>query len=75
MIFHEHISPVGFAKCAPATRAGRGVLDEGSVPSIFWQPSAPRLKRQELINELKTGADIEGVALSNSEPVLSVRVK
>src|SRR6188472_2012550 len=30
------------------------VLDEGSVPSIFWQPSAPRLKRQELINELKT---------------------
>jgi len=51
------------------------VLDEGSVPSIFWQPSAPRLKRQELINELKTGADIEGVALSNPEPVLSVRVK
>ena len=51
------------------------VLDEGAVPSIYWQPSAPRLKRQELINELKTGADIEGVALSNSEPVLSVRVK
>src|SRR6476620_6624826 len=51
------------------------VLNEGSVPSIFWQPSAPRLKRQELINELKTGADIEGVALSNPEPVLSVRVK
>ena len=51
------------------------VLDEAAVPSIYWQPSAPRLKRQELINELKTGADIEGVALSNSEPVLSVRVK
>ena len=51
------------------------VLDEGAVPSIYWQPSAPRLKRQELINELKTGADIEGVALSNPEPVLSVRVK
>jgi Siphovirus Gp157 len=51
------------------------VLDEAAVPSIYWQPSAPRLKRQELINELKTGADIEGVALSNPEPVLSVRVK
>jgi hypothetical protein len=51
------------------------VLDEGAVPSIYWQPSAPRLKRQELLSELKTGAEIEGVALSNPEPVLSVRVK
>lgn len=51
------------------------VLDEAAVPSIYWQPSAPRLKRQELLSELKTGADINGVALSNPEPVLSVRVK
>jgi len=51
------------------------VLDEGAVPSIYWQPSAPRLKRQELLSELKTGAAVEGVALSNPEPVLSVRVK
>src|SRR5690242_81685 len=51
------------------------VLDEAAVPSIYWQPSAPRLKRLELLSELKTGADIEGVALSNPEPVLSVRVK
>lgn len=51
------------------------VLDEAAVPSIYWQPSAPRLKRQELLSELKTGADIEGVALSNPEPVLSVRTK
>src|SRR5262245_58062475 len=51
------------------------LLDEAAVPSIYWQPSAPRLKRQELLNELKTGADIDGVALSNPEPVLSVRVK
>jgi hypothetical protein len=51
------------------------VLDEAAVPSIYWQPSAPRLKRQELLSELKTGVDIEGVALSNPEPVLSVRTK
>lgn len=51
------------------------VLDEAAVPSIFWQPVAPRLKRQELITELKGGAEIQGVALSNSEPVLSVRVR
>jgi hypothetical protein len=51
------------------------VLDEAAVPSIYWQPVAPRLNRQELISELKEGADIKGVTLSNPEPVLSVRTK
>jgi Gp157 protein len=51
------------------------VLDEAVVPSIYWQASAPRLKRQELLSELKMGTEIEGVALSNPEPILSVRVK
>jgi hypothetical protein len=51
------------------------VLDETSVPSIFWQPVAPRLKRQELLTELKGGSKIQGVALSNPEPFLSVRVR
>ena len=49
------------------------VLDELAVPSIYWQPVAPRLNRQELLSELKEGADIKGVTLSNTEPVLSVR--
>ena len=35
----------------------------------------PRLNRQGLLNELKDGAEIQGVALSNPEPVLSVRTK
>jgi hypothetical protein len=51
------------------------VLDEKAVPSIYWQPVDPRLKRSELLNELKQGADIQGVALSNPEPVLSVRTR
>jgi len=51
------------------------VLNEDVVPSIFWEPSEPRLKRQELLSELKGGAVIEGVALSNPEPVLTVRVR
>jgi len=51
------------------------VLDEAAVPSIYWQPSEPRLNRQELLSELKEGADIKGVALSNPEPVLSVRTR
>ena len=51
------------------------VLDEAAVPSIYWQPSAPRLNRQGLLSELKDGADITGVTLSNPEPVLSVRTR
>jgi hypothetical protein len=51
------------------------VLDEAAVPSIYWQPVAPRLKRQELLSELKAGTDVQGVALSNPDPVLSVRVR
>jgi hypothetical protein len=51
------------------------VLDEAAVPSIYWEPREPRLNRQGLLNDLKGGADIKGVALSNPEPVLSVRTK
>jgi Siphovirus Gp157 len=51
------------------------VLDEAAVPSIYWQPVSPKLNRQELLNELKGGAEIEGVSLSNPEPVLSVRTR
>ena len=51
------------------------ILDEAAVPSIYWQEVAPRLDRQGLLNELKEGADIKGVTLSNPEPVMSVRVK
>jgi len=51
------------------------VLDEAAVPSIYWEPREPRLNRQKLANELKDGAEITGVALSNPEPVLSVRTR
>jgi Siphovirus Gp157 len=51
------------------------ILDEAAVPSIYWQPVAPRLNRQGLLSELKEGADVKGVTLSNPEPVLSVRTR
>ena len=54
---------------------GLMVIDEAAVPSIYWEPREPRLNRQELANDLKQGAEIAGVALSNPEPVLSVRTK
>jgi hypothetical protein len=62
---------VSIRPCMPALL----VLDEAAVPSIYWEPREPRLNRQELLNELKDGAEIQGVALSNPEPVLSVRTK
>ena len=51
------------------------VIDEAAVPSIYWEPREPRLNRQGLANDLKRGAEIAGVTLSNPEPVLSVRTK
>ena len=51
------------------------VLNEEAVPSIYWEPGQPRLKRQELALDLKGGTEVSGATLSNPEPVLSVRAK
>jgi hypothetical protein len=51
------------------------VLDEDAVPKTYWQPGEPRLKRQELANDLKQGEEITGASLSDPEPVLSVRTR
>ena len=51
------------------------VINEHAVPSIYWQPGEPRLKRHDLAHDLKQGAEIEGATLSNPEPVLSVRTR
>jgi hypothetical protein len=51
------------------------VIDEAAVPSIYWEPRDPKLNRQELVSDLKQGAEITGASLSNPEAVLSVRTK
>jgi Gp157 protein len=51
------------------------VLNEDAVPSIYWEPGKPRLKRQDLAHDLKQGLEVQGATLSNSEPVLSVRTR
>jgi hypothetical protein len=51
------------------------VVDEAAVPSIYWEPREPKLNRQGLVTDLKQGAEITGVTLSNPEPVLSVRTR
>ena len=49
------------------------VLNDKQIPETYWEPQPARLKRQELLAELKRGSAIPGVGLSNAEPVLSVR--
>ena len=51
------------------------VIDECAVPSGFWEQREPRLDRAGLLAELKNGAEVAGVQLSNPEPVLSVRAR
>ena len=51
------------------------VLDEASIPSIYWEPRDPRLDRASLAADIKQGAEIAGATLSNPEPVLSVRTR
>lgn len=62
------------ASLRPGT-ASLVVLDEASIPSIYWEPRDPRLDRASLTADLKQGTDIAGATLSNPEPVLSVRTR
>jgi hypothetical protein len=54
---------------------GLVVVSEHEIPEPYWLPREPRLDRVALINDLKRGAPVPGAALSNPEPVLSVRVR
>jgi hypothetical protein len=51
------------------------VTNEAEIPGRFFEPREPKLNRQALLADLKQGAQIAGAALSNPQPVLSVRTK
>ena len=51
------------------------VIDEASVPSIYWEPRDPKLDRAGLLSDLKQGSEVPGAALSNPEPILTVRTR
>ncbi|HWK96708.1 MAG TPA: siphovirus Gp157 family protein [Pseudolabrys sp.] len=51
------------------------VIDEAAVPKTYWEPGPPRLKRQDLAQDLKDGEEVAGAILSNPEPILTVRTK
>jgi hypothetical protein len=51
------------------------VIAESDIPKDYWVPQPARLNRQALLNELKRGAEVPGVQLSNIKPTLTVRTK
>ena len=51
------------------------VIDENEIPSIYWEPRDPKLDRVSLLADLKQGTEVQGAALSNPEPILSVRTR
>ena len=51
------------------------VIDEKQVPPCYFEARDPKLNRQAVLSDLKQGVSIEGVALSNPQPVISVRTK
>jgi hypothetical protein len=51
------------------------VIDESAVPTTYWEPGPPRLKRQDLAQDLKNGEEVAGAVLANPEPILTVRTR
>ncbi len=71
----KKITAPDFTVSLRAGAASLVVVDEAMIPEQYWVPRDPRLDRQALTTDLKREIAIAGVALSNSEPVISVRVK
>jgi hypothetical protein len=79
----EAMTEVGLAKLeqpdfTASARAGSPalvVVAEETIPDAYRVPQPPKLDRQGLLAELKRGAGIPGVQLSNPQPVLMVRTK
>ena len=51
------------------------VADEGAIPKTYWLVPEPRLNRQSLTADLKSGVTIAGASLSDPRPILAVRAK
>jgi hypothetical protein len=64
-----------FTASARAGSPALVVVAEERIPEAYWLPQPPKLDRQAILGELKQGAEIPGVQMSNPKPVLSVRTK
>jgi hypothetical protein len=78
VMVESEIKKITAADFTVSIRAGSPaliVVDESAIPQGFFEPRAPKLNRVGLLAELKAGAAVAGVQLSNPEPVLSVRAR
>ena len=64
-----------FTASARAGSPSLVVIAEERIPKSYWLPQPVKLDRQAVLAELKRGAEIPGVQLSNPQSVLSVRTK
>ena len=51
------------------------VVAEDKIPAAYWKPQPSKLDKLGLLSALKSGTEIEGVALAAPQPQLSVRTK
>jgi hypothetical protein len=51
------------------------VVAAAVIPKSYWRPQPPKLDRQTLLKDLKSGTDVPGAALSNAPSILVVRTK
>jgi Gp157 protein len=49
------------------------VTDETLIPDEFWVSQQPRLDRQQLLAAVRSGREVPGAVLANSELTLAVR--
>ena len=51
------------------------VVEENAIPEAYWVPQPARLDKRNLLEDLKRGADVAGVELSNPPLSLTVRTQ
>jgi len=49
------------------------VTEEGDIPSVYWEPQAPKLNKRALLKALKEIRDIPGATLSNGGQTLALK--
>lgn len=68
---HESDFTASLKKGAPALE----VVAEDKIPAAYWKPQPPKLDKQGLLEALKSGTAIDGVAFAEPQTQLSVRTK
>jgi hypothetical protein len=71
----KKIEECDFTASTRTSSPGLVVVTEENIPPTYWLPQPPKLDRQSLLRELKSGNAVSGAALSNPQCILVVRTK